>query len=121
MADYPRVFKRFDRTLIKAADQTGNLDLCFRLLTQWYEFVIKLQRIIMTGMLLPLFVLNVAAFVVPLPSLLLQDDIGFLRYMREVVETLSAFYVPILVIVALVKLGPRVPRSALYPQIIACH
>ncbi len=108
MGAHPRVFKRFDRTLIKAADQTGNLDLCFDLLAQWYEFVRKLQRIILTGMMLPLLVLNVAGFVFPLPALVL-GEFSLTQYLLEVASILGSFYMPILVVVALIVLGPRIP------------
>ena len=106
MADYPRVFARFDRTLIAAAEESGKLDMCFGMLAQWYEFVRKLKRVFVAGLILPLAVLHIAAAVLPMPGLVLGSN-GIGGYLQEMFGILAIFYVPTLVIMAVVCLGPR--------------
>ena len=70
MDDHPHLFARFDRTLIGAAEQSGNLDVCFGMLAEWYEFVRRLKRTMVSGLILPLFVLHIAAAIVPAVDLM---------------------------------------------------
>lgn len=108
MNDHPHLFARFDRTLIGAAEQSGNLDMCFGMLAEWYEFVRRLKRTMVSGLVLPLFVLHIAAAIVPAVELALGGtDIG--GYLQGVVGILMVFYVPAAVIGVILFLGPRLP------------
>ena len=63
MSEHPKVFSEFDRTLVKAADESGNLDVCFRMLSEWYEFLRRMKRIVKAGVILPLLLLHFAFLV----------------------------------------------------------
>lgn len=108
MNDHPHLFARFDRTLIGAAEQSGNLDMCFGMLAEWYEFVRRLKRTMVSGFILPLFVLHIAAAIMPAVELALGGtDVG--GYLQSVVGILMVFYVPAAVIGVILFLGPRLP------------
>ena len=108
MEDHPHLFARFDRTLIGAAEQSGNLDMCFAMLAEWYEFVRRLKRTMVSGLVLPLFVLHIGAALVPAVQLALGGtDIG--GYFLSVLGILMVFYGPVAVIGMILFLGPRLP------------
>ena len=108
MNDHPHLFARFDRTLIGAAEQSGNLDMCFGMLAEWYEFVRRLKRTMVSGFILPLFVLHIAAAIMPAVELALGGtDVG--GYLQSVVGILMVFYVPAVVLGVILFLGPRLP------------
>jgi len=79
MARHARVFARFDRMLVKAADQSGNLDACCEMLSQWYQFRRRLKRTVVGGILLPFLIFHLAALIFPLPDLILGES-GFYGY-----------------------------------------
>ncbi len=107
MDDHPHLFARFDRTLIGAAEQSGNLDVCFGMLAEWYEFVRRLKRTMVSGLILPLVVLHIAAAVLPLPDLFL-GHITMGGFLLRVLGMLAVFvYIPAIGIRVLVTLGPR--------------
>ena len=108
MDDHPHLFARFDRTLIAAAEQSGNLDMCFGMLAQWYEFAQRLKRTMMSGLVLPLFVLHIAAAIVPVVQLASGGmDLG--GYLQSVLGVLMIFYGPAIVMGVILFLGPRLP------------
>jgi type IV pilus assembly protein PilC len=105
---HARVFARFDRMLVKAADQSGNLDACCEMLSQWYQFRMRLKRIVVGGILLPFFIFHVAAFIFPLPNLILGES-GFYGYLGGVFSVLSFLYTPLVFVLLVLYLGPRFP------------
>jgi len=105
---YPRVFSRFDRMLVKAADQSGNVGACCEMLSQWHQFQRRLKRIVVAGLLLPFFIFHIAAFIFPLPNLILGES-GFFGYLGDMLGVLSVLYVPLILVFFLIYLGPRFP------------
>jgi type II secretory pathway component PulF len=109
MAKYPRVFASLDVITVETAETSGDLPRAFKLLSQWYEFRIRLKRIVISGLMLPLVILHVAAFVIPLRVLMgrltLQD------YLTTVVKTLAILYVPVVIVVATYYLIRRSGRG----------
>jgi type IV pilus assembly protein PilC len=101
--EHRRVFPEMDRTLIEAAETAGSLPDSFKMLSHWHEFVERISKQIQMGLLYPVFLLHAAAFIYPLPSLILsfinsRADVG--GYLRRVVEVLLWLYVPVLVVLA---------------------
>jgi type II secretory pathway component PulF len=92
MAEHKKVFDRLDVMLVQAGEMSGNLPECFTLLTNWYEFQNRLMRIIKKGLIIPLFVLHIAAFVIPLRELFLTD-MTLAGYFFKVLKILAAFYI----------------------------
>ena len=106
MRKYPWTFAPIDVMLVEVAETSGNLPKSFKHLSQWYEFRIKLKHIIISGLILPLAILHIAAFIIPLPPLVLgQISVG--GFILRVLGTLAAFYVPLVVIIAVLRLMPN--------------
>jgi type IV pilus assembly protein PilC len=94
MAKYPKVFAKLDLTLIKSAELSGELPNCFKTLYNWYEFKKRIKGILISGFMLPLVILHVMAFIVPLPSLVL-GKISTSKYLINIATALGFLYLPI--------------------------
>jgi len=106
MRQRPRVFPQLDVLVVEVADNSGNLPEGLRMLAGWYELMARIKRTVISGMVLPILVLNIAAFVYPIPQLVMTGiDIDL--YIRQVVSTLLLFYVPIAIFIAAIKLSSR--------------
>ena len=106
MAKYPRVFAPLDLMLIEAADMSGNLPQSFNMLSQWYDFCNKIKMTILSGLMFPFAVLNVAALVIPLPALFLAK-IGIASYVIMVIQILALFYIPAAIILIIFLYMPK--------------
>lgn len=107
--DFPGVFARFDRTLIKAADESGHLDTCFAMLSDWYEFLRQIKRKAMAGLLYPLFILHVAVMVVQIPDVVLGDTTTAGAVINVVQFLAVVVYVPWFLLWLIVARGPQWP------------
>src|SRR4030042_6385792 len=56
IAKQKKAFGKLDVLLVHAAETSGNLPECFRLLTNWYEFLNRLHRTINAGLILPILI-----------------------------------------------------------------
>ncbi len=106
MTEYPDVFKPLDVAIVQAADTSGNLSASFKMLSNWYQLTNRMANKIFSGMLLPVLVINIAAFVSRLPAFLL-GRIGATDYIMEVIGTLAILYVPVSIILGIVYLTPK--------------
>jgi type IV pilus assembly protein PilC len=103
MAKHKKAFGKLDVLLVHAAETSGSLPECFRSLTDWYEFVNRLHRKMKAGLVFPILILNFAAFIVPLPRMVM----GYLtlgEYFLSVFSVLAAFYMFFFTIFVLYKL-----------------
>lgn len=107
MGCHPTVFAEFDRILIEAAETSGRLDECFKMLADWYQFVARMRGVILSGLTYPLFILHAAALVPGIPGLVL-GSLTVWGYMRSVVSILALFYVPLIGLLAILTLARRV-------------
>ena len=105
MAKQPRVFPPLDVMLVRAGDTSGDLAETVKMLADWYEFRHRLRRVLMSGMVLPVAILHVAALIAPLPYLLM-GGIDILEYVRVVLTWLLFFYVPAAAVLAILRLTP---------------
>jgi type II secretory pathway component PulF len=112
MGHHPGMFGKFDCVLIEAADTSGKLEECFKMLADWYQFLRRARNTVLTGLTYPLFMLHIAAFVIPLPGLIL-GRMDFWSYLWSIATGLSVFYVPVGVLIAILTLGPRWPLTRL--------
>ncbi len=106
MKKFPWTFAPIDIMLVEVAETSGNLPKSFKHLSQWYEFRIKLKHIIISGLMLPLAIFHIAAFIIPLPRLVLGQT-SVIGFFLRVLGTLAAFYVPVAVIIAILHLMPN--------------
>jgi type IV pilus assembly protein PilC len=106
MAKYPNVFAPLDLMLVETAELSGKLPECFSMLSAWYEFSKRIKRLINSGLILPLLLIHIVAFVGPLPILIL-GQITFAGYILEAAATLFLFYIPLAITLAILYLMPR--------------
>ena len=50
MTKYKKAFGKLDVMLVEAAEKSGNLPMCFKLLSNWYEFRLRSRRIMIKGL-----------------------------------------------------------------------
>jgi len=106
MAKPPRIFEALDVMLIQAAEVSGSLPESLALLSKWHEFSNHINRLILSGCLLPVIIIHIAAVIAPLPSFL----IGGLRiqnYVFDCLKILSFFYVPATIVYAILRMSPK--------------
>lgn len=108
MVKHKKMFGELDVMLVQTAEMSGNLPECFRLLTNWYEYRNRLLRTIKTGLFLPLLVLHIAAFIIPLFDMFLSDmTLG--GYFFQVLKILAFFYISFIILLVSYKLMRKNP------------
>jgi len=111
MGKHRNIFPDMDRMLIEAAETSGSLNDSFKMLSQWHEFICRITRRIHMGMIYPLAILHIGAFVYGLPKFILGGMTGW-AYLSQVLHVLLLFYIPAAVVVLLMYLRNRVPGIA---------
>ena len=114
MAEYPKVFARLDVMLVKSADFSGELPNCFKMLSNWYEFRNRIKGILISGLILPLLVIHIMVFIVPLPSTVL-GQISITEYMMQVGKVLGLLY---LLIGITLTVYPSVPNNGIFRRLL---
>jgi len=103
---HPEVFDPVDIMLVEVGEKSGNLSDLIALLSKWHEMSDRMLKRLISGLLLPVLVLTIAAFVFPLPGFVLGGwDIK--SYLLKVVGILLLFWVPAGIIVLIVRMTPR--------------
>lgn len=92
MTKHPKAFARLDLMLIKSAELSGELPNCFKMLSNWYEFKKRIKGILISGFMLPLAILHIMVFIVPLPSMVLGRT-SLYEYLITIATTLGSLYV----------------------------
>lgn len=108
MGRHRNIFPELDRMLIDAAETAGSLGESFKMLSQWHEFVHRITRRMQMGLIYPLFILHVGAFISAAPSLVL-GEVTLTGFLVEVARMLLLFYIPVIVVLVFVFLRNRVP------------
>ncbi len=114
MAEYPKVFARLDLMLVKSAELSGELPNCFKMLSNWYEFRNRIKGILISGLILPLLILHIMVFIVPLPSTVL-GQISITEYMMQVGKALGSLY---LLIGISLTVYHSVPNNGLFRRLL---
>jgi len=102
------VFRPLDVMIVRAAETSGSLPESLSLLAKWYEFSARIRKRILSGLLLPVFLIHLTAIFAPLPGFLLGGW-NIRAYLAEVAVILSLFYVP----AAVVVISRTMPPSSL--------
>ena len=115
---HPRVFDPVDIMLVEVGEKSGNLPDLIGLLSKWHEMSARMLKRMISGLLLPVLVLTIAAFVFPLPGFILGGwDIK--SYLFKVVGILLLFWVPVGIIILIVRMTPRTgPVRRLLDQVV---
>lgn len=101
MAEHPRTFSRFFVNMVRAGEESGNLDVILSRLAMYIEKAVKLQAKVKSAMLYPAVVLIVAilvisgllAFVIPKFQSFFSSVQGELPPLTQMVITLSDGFV----------------------------
>jgi type II secretory pathway component PulF len=101
-----RVFSPLDIMLIEAGENSGNLAELTGLLGKWHEMARRMLRKMLTGLLLPVLILTIAAFIVPAPNYILGDQ-TLRDYLVTAVGILMLFWVPAMIIFLIVYATPK--------------
>jgi len=103
---YPKVFDPVDIMLVEVGEKSGNLPDLIGLLSKWHEMSARMHKRLISGLLLPVLILTIAAFVFPLPAFVL-GDLSLTSYLFKVVGILMLFWIPAGIIIFIVRTTPR--------------
>lgn len=93
MSKNPKLFKPVDVMLVHAAETSGSLPDLIGLLSKWHESSRRMVKKLWSGMLFPIAILTIAAFVIPLPNFILGGwNVG--AYLFSVLMILLLFWIP---------------------------
>ena len=110
MVLHPKVFAPVDIMIVQVGEKSGNLPELIGLLSRWHEMSGRMLKRMISGLLLPILVLTVAAFVFPLPSFVL-GVITLKSYLIKVVGILMLFWVPAAIIVLIIRTTPKTGQA----------
>ncbi|MBM4103576.1 MAG: hypothetical protein FJ263_05925 [Planctomycetes bacterium] len=105
MKAFPRLFEPLDVMLVHVGEQTGQLAEILKNLGDWYQFMQKQKRMILSGLIYPFFMIHVGIFLIPVPWATL-DGGGMETYLHIVISSLISFYAPLTIMFLIVKLTP---------------
>ena len=103
---HPEVFWPVDIMLVEVGEKSGNLPDLIALLSKWHEMSARMLKRLISGLLLPVLVLTIAAFVFPLPGFIL-GGLDVKSYLFNVVGILMLFWVPAGIIIFIIRTTPR--------------
>ena len=106
MKKHPKAFGALDLLLIEAGEESGDMVNVFKFLADWYDFCGRLKGIIIAGLVLPAFILHIAAFLSPAAPMIL-GKISLTAYFLEAAKILAFFYIPLVSILCIVWFTPR--------------
>jgi type IV pilus assembly protein PilC len=118
MRQWPRIFSPLDTMVVEVSDHSGNLPEGLRMLSKWYDLITKIRNTLILGLIWPVLCLHIAAIVFPIPHLA-QSNWDFSEYGRSVIGILMCFYIPVITIIAVVKLaGHNSPLRRVLDEIV---
>lgn len=80
----------FDLSLFESGEQSGRLDVCFRLLSDFYRQRERALRKIISHLLYPLLIVHVAILLYPFPDLFLTGNVAL--YLTKIGSVFIPFY-----------------------------
>ena len=103
---HPEVFDPVDIMLVEVGEKSGNLPDLIALLSKWHEMSARMLKRLISGLILPVLVLTIAAFVFPFPGFV-QGGWDIKSYLFKVVGILLLFWVPAGIIIFIIRTTPR--------------
>jgi type IV pilus assembly protein PilC len=107
MVEHSRFFAKLDIRLIAAAEYAGRLPQCFHLLTKWYEFLLRIHRIMLSGFMLPLTIFHIVVPIVSLPQFV-SGNIDTRQFLTKVLESYFALYLSVILAIIIYRLMRKV-------------
>lgn len=108
LAQHPRMFPDLDLMLIEAAETSGALSTSLTTLSDWHQFMHRITRRMLAGMIYPALIFHIAAFVFPLPGLVL-GKLTTSEYPFAVLRILLILYIPAAIVLVIICLKDRAP------------
>ena len=106
MGRFGGTFDSIEVQLVRAAELSGDLPKCFETLAQWAGFCRRLSGIFWSGILYPVLLIHMAAFIGPLPLVFMgQKSLG--EGLAECLMVLGFLYVPAAVIFFIARFTGR--------------
>ena len=98
-ARFPKIFPADQIRLLQVAESAGSIDVTLADLSDYAAEIIRARRTVVSGLTLPAAVLHIAAFVIPLPTLIvgtgltdyLISSLGFLAVLWGIVGVVVLF------------------------------
>jgi type II secretory pathway component PulF len=112
MAEHRNVFPDLDRMLVETAETSGLLGESFKMLSQWHEFMNRITKRMMSGLIYPVAILHIAAFIFGVPDLVL-GRLTWPEYLTRVIGVLLVLYIPMAVVIASIHLREKAPTLRL--------
>ncbi len=106
MGKHPKVFRPIDVTVVEVGEESGGLPDSLNHLSQWYQLIARLKRIMVSGLMLPVMILHLGAFLSPVPFLIM-GIVDLNGYLMKAIGTLAWLYVPAGVILGIVYFTPN--------------
>jgi type IV pilus assembly protein PilC len=92
--------------LVNAGETSGSLAELVGLLGKWHEMSRRMLGKMLSGLMLPVLILTIAAFVVPVPNFVLGGQtLG--KYLSSVAGILLLFWIPAVIIFLIVCATPK--------------
>jgi len=118
MSRHPKVFMPLDVILVEAGQESGNLTDVLEFLSRWYDFRNRLRRTVVSGMVLPIFLIHFAAVIGPAPGFVLKQY-SLTQYYMQTAIILGLLYVPTIIILAILHLTPKTGLPRLFLDALA--
>lgn len=106
MAEHKNVFTAFDIAICRAAEWSGNLAEAMKMLEQWYDFRVRMVRMLLSGLAFPLFILHIGFFLGPLPFAIL-GNISWNTYFSNILMMVMFLWGIVFVLFWLSKMLPK--------------
>jgi len=110
MVQYPKVFDPVDVMLVEVGEGSGNLPDMIALLSKWHEMSDRMRKRLISGLIFPVLVLTIAAFVYYLPALVL-GELSLKAYLFKAAGILMLFWVPAGIIFLIVRTTPKTGQA----------
>ena len=91
----------FDLALLDSGERSGRLDVCFRLLAEFYRQRAQAVREVVRHLIYPLLIVHVAILLGPFPQLFSTGDVG--AYLSQVSSVLIPVYLVIVMVAYLAQ------------------
>ncbi|HNY80712.1 MAG: type II secretion system F family protein [Sedimentisphaerales bacterium] len=92
LAEHRHVFPQLDRMLIEAAETSGSLGPSFKMLADWHEFVHRITRRMLVGLIYPILLLHMGAFIGAFADVIL-DGFTLRSFIMGALHLLQYFYI----------------------------
>jgi len=87
----------FDLPLLEAAEKSGRLPACFKLLGDYYATRAQLARELMSNLLYPAFLVHAAVLILAFPQLFQTGNVGL--YLRQTLGVLGPIWLGVLALI----------------------